>query len=330
MCAAFAQEGGAGSPGELPRSSIADVIGDTPLVELRRLTEGLPGRVAVKLESRNPSGSIKDRVAAALIDEAEAQGRLHPRSTIVAPTSGNTGLALARIAAARGYKARLTIPEDWSHERMALLLYLGADVVVTPGGTMRAATERARAIVEATPGAVLVDQFTSAANPDVHRRTTAQEIWRDSQGQVAAFVSGVGTGGTITGVARGLRARRSDLRVVAVEPAGSPVLSLGRSGPHAIQGIGAGFVPPLFDFDLIDDIVRVSDDEAFAWSQKLAQREGILAGVSSGAAVGAALALAAEPRMAGKLIVTMVYDSAERYVIAPRADSSLRRSRRRT
>jgi cysteine synthase A len=308
--------------------SITEGIGRTPLLELRRMTAGLPGRVAVKVESRNPSGSVKDRVAAALVGEAEASGALRPGSTIVAPTSGNTGLALAHLGAARGYKVRLTVPEDWSHERIALLLYLGADVVVTEGGGMRAAMDRARALVASTPGAVLIDQFHSPANPEVHRRTTAEEIWSDTAGEVAVFVAGVGTGGTITGVAEGLRAHRPGVGIVAVEPASSAVLSGQPAGTHAIQGIGAGFVPPLLRFALIDEILAVTDEQAFACTQRLAREEGILAGVSSGASVAAALQVASRPSSAGKLIVAMVCDSGERYVTAPRLDAAPRRSRR--
>ena len=299
-----------------------DAIGHTPLVELRRMSLGLPGRVAVKLESRNPSGSVKDRVAAALIDEQEASGRLLPGGTIVAATSGNTGLALAQIGAARNYKVRLTVPELWSHERIALMLYLGADVVITPGGAMKPALERAREIAAAVPGAVLLDQFASLANPDIHRRTTAEEIWTDSAGEVDAFVAGVGTGGTITGVAQGLRARKRNVRIVAVEPAGSPVLSGGAAGRHSIQGIGAGFIPPLFRFDLVNEIVAMRDEDAFDCMRRLARDEGVLAGVSSGASVSAALALAAQPRMAGKLVVSMICDSGERYVTTPRLDTA--------
>ncbi|WP_394847809.1 cysteine synthase A [Pendulispora brunnea] len=310
------------------RGAVSEAIGRTPLIELRRLGAGLPGRIAIKLESRNPSGSVKDRVAAALLDDAEQRGLLVPGSTIVAPTSSNTGIAMAHIAAARGYKLRLTIPSDWANERIALLLYLGTDVVVTPGGDMHGARERAKALVQASPGAVLIDQFVSPANPEIHRRTTAQEIWEDSLGQVDAFVAGVGTGGTITGVGLGLRSRKR-VELVAVEPKGSPVLSGGVAGKHAIQGIGAGFVPPLLRRDLIDDVITVSDDEAFAHAHRLALEEGILAGVSSGASIAAALALAAQKRMAGKLIVTIVCDSGERYVSTPRAEARPSRGGRR-
>lgn len=316
------------APGRLA-ASITEGVGRTPLVELRRLTAGLPGRVAVKVESRNPSGSVKDRVAVALVTEAEHDGRLRPGGTLVAPTSGNTGIALAHLGAARGYKVRLVLPEAWSHERIALLLYLGADVIVTPGNGMRPAVDRARDVVASTPGAVLVDQFGSQANPEMHRRTTAEEIWRDSAGEVAAFVAGVGTGGTITGVALGLRAHRPGVRIVAVEPAGSAVLSGEPAGAHAIQGIGAGFVPPLLRFDLLDEIVTITDEQAFACTRRLALEEGILAGVSSGAAVSAALAYASRDSSAGKLIVTMICDSGERYVTAPRLDVRPARGARR-
>lgn len=310
------------------RHSLTEAIGHTPLLELVRLSEMLSARLAVKIESRNPSGSVKDRVAAALIDEAEATGALRPGATIVAPTSGNTGLALAHIGAARGYKVKLTVPEDWSHERIALLLYLGADVVVTPGGGMRAALDRARAIAQETPGAVLLDQFNSPANPQAHRRTTAEEIWADSGGEVRIFVAGVGTGGTITGVAQGLRAHEPRVRVVAVEPASSAVLSGEPAGKHGIQGIGAGFIPPLLRFDLIDEIVPITDERAYAMTRQLAREEGILAGVSSGASVAAALEIAGRPVNAGKLVVAMVCDSGERYVTAPRIEGSPARKRR--
>jgi cysteine synthase A len=310
------------------RRSIAETVGKTPLVTLQRLASGLPGRVAVKLESHNPSSSVKDRVAQAIVAEAEASGALGPGGTIVAASSGNTGIALAHLGAARGYKVRVTLPQDWSHERLALLLYLGADVILTPGGGMRAAVEKAREVAASAPGAVLVDQFASPANPAVHRRTTAEEIWADSGGSVAAFVAGVGTGGTITGVALGLRAHDPAVRIVAVEPRECAVLSGGSPGPHRIQGIGPGFIPPLFRFDLVDRIVAVAEEEAFACARRLASDEGILAGASSGATVCAALALAADERMRDKLVVAMVGDSAERYVISPRIETPARRGRR--
>ena len=308
-------------------ATLKDAVGQTPIIELHRLTKGLPGRVAVKLETSNPTGSVKDRVASALVDEAEAAGALRAGGTVVAATSGNTGLALAQIATARGYRVKLVIPEQWSSERIPLLLYMGADVVRTPGATMPPAIERARKEARDQAGAVLLDQFISPANPEVHRRTTAEEIWRATGGQVAVFVAGVGTGGTITGVGLGLRAHRPDVRLVAVEPASSAVLSGARPGPHAIQGIGAGFVPPLLRRDLIDEVIAVTDEEAFERSRDLARVEGILAGVSSGASLSAALRLAARRENADKLIVTVAADSGERYVTTPYPPPSTRRRR---
>jgi cysteine synthase A len=305
----------------LSTRSLANDVGKTPLVVLSHLSANLPARVAVKLESRNPTGSVKDRVAAALVGEAEEHGLLYPGCTLVAATSGNTGLALARIGALRGYRVRLTIPAEWSSERLALFLHLGADVVVVRGN-MGDAVSRARDIAK-TSRAVLLDQFTSMANTNIHRETTSREIWDDTAGEVAAFVAGVGSGGTLMGVASGLRARRHGLYVVAVEPSGSPVLSGGTMGTHRIQGIGAGFVPPLFEFNQVDEVLTVSDEEAFECTRRLALEEGILAGVSSGACVASALRLAQRKTMAGKLIVTMVSDSAERYVISPTFNEEL-------
>lgn len=305
--------------------SVAQLLGGTPLVELTQLARGLPGRVAVKLETLNPTGSVKGRVAVALIEEAEAAGALRPGGTIVAASSGNTGLALAQLAATRGYRTRLVIPEDWSHERLSLLLYLGASIVRTPGGEMRPAIDRARREANEIGDAALLSQFSSPANPDVHRRTTAEEIWRETGGQIAAFVAGVGTGGTISGVAAGLRAHDPGVKIIAVEPASSPVLSGGKPGRHGIQGIGAGFVPPLYRADLVDRVVKVTDEEAFARTHDLARLEGLLAGVSSGANVAAALALAARPEMRGKLIVTVACDSSERYVSTPEPAKTTRR-----
>lgn len=310
------------------RRSIEDTIGRTPLIFLQRLAAGLKGRVAIKLESRNPTGSVKDRVALALVREAEADGRLHPGGTIVAATSGNTGLALAQIANARGYKVRLTIPEDWAHERLALLLYMGADVTITPGGGMKLARDRARALAASSPHVALLDQFESASNPEIHRRTTAKEIWEDSRGEIGAFVTGVGTGGTLVGVATGLRAQGVHVHVVAVEPWSSAVLSGAPPGSHAIQGIGAGFIPPLYRSELVDEIIPISDDDAFSGARSLANLEGVLAGASSGANVRAALTVAARPSMEGKVVVAMACDSAEPYVIAPRLGSLTKAGRR--
>lgn len=309
------------------RRSITEAIGDTPLIELSRLSADLPGRVAVKLESKNPTGSVKDRVAAALVDEAERTGGLAPNGTLVAATSGNTGIALAHIGASRGYKVRLALPEAWSRERVALLLYLGADIVRTPGHEMRHALARAREMAAEEASSVLLDQFTSRANLAVHQNVTAREIFSASGGEVAAFVAGVGTGGTITGVALGLREHLPSVHIVAVEPAASPVLTGGKAGPHAIQGIGAGFVPPLLRRDLLDAIVPITDEQAFDAAQRLARQEGILAGISSGANVAAALGVAARGDMRGKLIVTVVCDSGERYVTTPEV-TPRRRGRR--
>jgi len=304
--------------------AIGRSIGRTPLVLLRTLTANLPGRVALKLETRHASGSVKERVAVALLDEAEAAGKLRVGQSIVAATSSNTGIALAQLAAARGYKLRLAIPEHWAQERMALLLYLGADVIATKGFGMQAARSKAKELAQKDPEVLLLDQFTSEANPRVHQETTAQEIWDDTGGEVACFVAGVGTGGTITGTARGLRALGAKLHAVAVEPAASPVLSGGAAGVHQIQGIGAGFVPPLLDLHALNEILQVSDDQAFRMAHRLATVEGILAGVSSGAALVAALQLASRPSMRGKLIVAPVCDSGERYVTTPRERGSSR------
>ncbi len=311
---------------ELP--GVEQVVGGTAMVALKRLSRGLPGRIAVKLESANPTGSVKDRVARALLGEAEESGLLRPGGTLVLATSGNTGLALAQLAAVRGYKARLVLPEDWCHERIALILYLGADVVRTPGGSLKLAMARAKEEAAAIPGAVLLDQFHSAANVDVHRWGTAEEIWRDTEGQVAAFVAGVGTGGTVTGVALGLRAHRPNIEIVAVEPARSPVLSGGSAGPHAIQGIGAGFVPPLFRRELVSHVAQVTDEEAFEGASLLAREEGILAGVSSGASIQVARRVAARSDMRGRLVVALICDSGERYVTSPSSPYSARRPAR--
>jgi cysteine synthase A len=297
--------------------SAVETVGKTPLVALSRVGRGLPGRLAGKLESHNPCGSVKDRIGVAMVDEAERSGRLKPGATIIEPTSGNTGIALAFVAAARGYRLIVTMPERMSAERAALLRYLGAEVVTTPGTLMREAVARAEELRQQIPGALVLGQFSNPANPDIHRRTTALEIWEDTGGEVDVFVAGVGTGGTITGVGEVLKQRKPGVRIVAVEPAKAAVLSGQAPSNHLIQGIGAGFVPPILNRSVIDEIVTVSEDEAFACARRLAREEGLLCGISSGAALAAALALAERPAMAGKLIAVMLPDSGERYVSTP-------------
>jgi cysteine synthase A len=291
-------------------------IGRTPLVELRRITAG-GARLLAKMELRNPGGSVKDRIAAAMIEDAERRGTLRPGGTIVEATSGNTGIALAFVAATKGYTLHVTMPERMSKERLALLRYLGAHVTLTPGTLMREAVEKAEELRRTTPGAVALDQFKNPANPEAHRETTAREIWDDTQGDVDLFIAGVGTGGTITGVGEVLKARRPGVRVAAVEPASAAVLSGRRPTNHMIQGIGAGFVPPLLNRAIVDEVIAVTDDEAFAHARRLAREEGICAGISSGATLAAALRLANRPEFAGKTIVFMVCDSGERYMNGP-------------
>lgn len=294
---------------------VIDVVGRTPLVHLKALSRGLGATVLAKLESMNPLGSVKDRIGAAMVLAAEDQGLLQPGALIVEPTSGNTGIALAFVCAARGYRLILTMPETMSMERRKLVQHLGAEVVLTPGPEgMTGAVKRAKEIVAEHPGAYLPDQFNNPANPEIHRRTTAAEIWRDTRGMVDILVAGVGTGGTITGVAEVIKARRPSFQAVAVEPAASPVLSGGPPGPHKIQGIGAGFVPGVLNRKVIDEIVTVTDDDAFDTAREVARREGILCGISSGAAVHAALQLARRPESRGKLIVTIIPSTGERYL----------------
>jgi cysteine synthase A len=295
----------------------ASTFGRTPLVHLRRVGAGLPGRILAKLESRNPCASVKDRIGVAMIEDAERRGLLSPGATIVESTSGNTGIALAFVAAARGYRLILTMPERMSMERVALLRYLGAEVVLTPGSLMREAVLRADDIERQTPGAVQLRQFENPANPEIHRRTTGPEIWEDTEGAVDVFVAGVGTGGTITGVGEFLKSKKRDVRIVAVEPENAAVLSGGRPRHHLIQGIGAGFVPPILNRTLLDEVVTVTEDEAFEHARRLAREEGILAGISSGATLSAARAIASRPEMDGKTVVTMVSDTGERYVTTP-------------
>jgi len=294
------------------------VVGGTPLVSLQRLGEGLGAEVCAKLEYFNPGGSVKDRIGVAMIDAAERDGLIEPgRSVIVEPTSGNTGIALAMVCAARGYELILTLPEGMSRERAKLLRAYGAEVRETPSlGGMAEAVELAEEICEQRK-AFMPQQFSNPANPEVHRRTTAEEIWSDTDGQVDAFVAGVGTGGTITGVGGMLRERSPETLIVAVEPATSPVLSGGAPGPHKIQGIGAGFVPSVLDRSVIDETVAVADEDALEMARLAAQKEGILAGISAGANIKAALDVAARPELAGKRVVTIVCDSGERYMSLP-------------
>jgi cysteine synthase A len=294
------------------------VVGRTPLVSLRRLSEGLPGEVCAKLEYFNPGGSVKDRIGVAMLDAAEEEGLIERgRSVIVEPTSGNTGIALAMVCAARGYELILTLPEGMSRERAKLLRAYGAEVRETPSlGGMTEAVELAEAIREQRKG-FMPQQFSNPANPEVHRRTTAEEIWTDTDGEVDAFVAGVGTGGTITGVGSMLRERKPEALVVAVEPATSPVLSGGAPGPHKIQGIGAGFVPAVLDRSLIAETIGIGDEDALETARVAAKREGVLAGISAGANIKAALEVAARPEMEGKRVVTVVCDSGERYMSLP-------------
>ena len=294
------------------------VVGNTPMVLLDRLAEAVGAQVCAKLEYFNPGGSVKDRIGVAMIDAAEEEGLVRPgRSVVVEPTSGNTGIALAMVCAARGYELILTLPEGMSRERAKLLRAYGAEVRETPSlGGMTEAVALAEAIRKQRK-AFMPMQFSNPANPEIHRRTTAEEIWNDCDGEVGAFVAGVGTGGTITGVGRMLRERAPEALVVAVEPASSPVLSGGAPGPHKIQGIGAGFVPEVLDRSVIDEVLSVSDEDALETARLAARREGILAGISAGANIWAALQVAARPELAGKRVVTIVCDSGERYMSLP-------------
>ncbi len=298
--------------------NIIAAIGDTPLIKLNRLTEGLEADVYVKCEFFNPLSSVKDRIGRAMIEAAERDGKLKPDSIIIEPTSGNTGIALAFVAAAKGYKLILTMPETMSMERRVLLRMLGAELVLTPGPKgMPGAIARAQELVEEYgPKAYMPQQFENPANPEVHRQTTAEEIWEATDGKIDAFVAGVGTGGTITGVSEVIKARRK-LFTVAVEPTNSPVISGGQPGPHKIQGIGAGFVPKNCNKAIIDDVITVTNEDAFATAQEMALKEGISVGISSGANVWAAIQLAKRPEMKGKLIVTIAASCGERYISTP-------------
>ncbi|MEI6421585.1 MAG: cysteine synthase A, partial [Lentisphaerota bacterium] len=296
-------------------SDITKVVGNTPLVKLNKLTKDSQATVLVKLESMNPLWSVKDRIGVAMIDAAEREGKLKPGGIIVEPTSGNTGIALAFVSATRGYKLILTMPETMSLERRKLLKILGAELVLTPGEKgMKGAVDKAEEIHKNTPGSILPQQFNNPANPEIHRKTTAEEIFRDTDGNVDFFVAGVGTGGTITGVSEVLKNKIPGFKTIAVEPLESAVLSGGNPGPHKIQGIGAGFIPGVFNKDLIDEIIKVKHDDAGEISRRLAKEEGILAGISSGANVWAALQVAKRPENKGKTIVTIICDTGERYL----------------
>ena len=296
-------------------NSIVDAIGQTPLVRLNRLSEGLPGNIAVKLEFYNPAGSVKDRIGRAIIDAAEEAGALKPGGTIVEGTSGNTGIALAMVGAARGYNVILTMPETMSAERRVLLRAYGAKIVLTPGTDgMKGAVEKAKEIVEGTDNAVLASQFSNEANPAIHYKTTGPEIWDATDGKIDIFVSGIGTGGTISGAGKYLKEKNPNLKIVAVEPQDSPLLSEGRVGPHKIQGLGANFVPDTLNRDIYDAVIAVSGEEAIRTSRALATEEGILGGISSGAAVYAAVEEANKSENKDKLIVAVVPDFGERYI----------------
>ena len=297
---------------------ISQTVGDTPLVRIRRLAEGLGCTVLAKLEFFNPLSSVKDRIGLAMIEAAEREGKIGEGTTVVEPTSGNTGIALAFVCATRGYRCILTMPESMSVERRKLLRALGAEIVLTPAKKgVPGAIEEAEKLLKRTQDAFMPQQFKNPANPEVHRKTTAEEIWRDTDGEIDVFVAGVGTGGTLTGCAQLLKERKPDVRIVAVEPKGSPVLSGGKSGPHRIQGIGAGFIPDVLDVSLIDEVVGVDDEHAFETARRMATEEAILCGISSGAAMWAALQVARRPETKGKTMVVIIPSCGERYLSTP-------------
>ena len=299
-------------------NNVTELVGRTPIVRLNRLTEGLDAQVAVKLEFYNPANSVKDRIGVAIIDAAEKSGALKPGGTIVEGTSGNTGIALAMVGAARGYKVILTMPETMSTERRVMLRAYGAEIVLTPGSEgMAGAVAKAKEIVEQTENAVSASQFANPAHPAIHEATTGEEVWADTDGAVDIFVSGIGTGGTITGVGRTLRKYKPEVKIVGVEPIDSPILNGGQPGPHKIQGIGANFVPDVLDREIYDEIIDVSFPDSIEVARALGTKEGILGGISSGAIVWAALELAKRPENAGKLIVAVVCDFGERYISTP-------------
>lgn len=296
-------------------SDITKTIGNTPLVRLNRVTAGIPATVLVKLESFNPLASVKDRIGVSMIEAAERAGKIGPDTILIEPTSGNTGIALAFVCAARGYRLVLTMPETMSLERRQLLQALGAELILTPGAEgMRGAVRKAEELAAQDPRYLLLQQFKNPANPDIHRRTTALEVWNDTDGAVDILVAGVGTGGTITGCAEVIKPLKPTVRAVAVEPAASPVLSGGPPGPHKIQGIGAGFIPDVLRLDLVDEIIQVTDEDAKQTARRLAREEGMLVGISSGAVAWAALQVAARPENEGKMIVAVLPDTGERYL----------------
>ena len=297
-------------------SDMTELVGNTPLVRLDRLAEGLPGEVVAKLESYNPCGSVKDRIGFSMIDDAEKRGLLKPgESVIVEPTSGNTGIGLAWVSAVRGYRLILVMPDTVSKERISIQKMFGAEVVLMPAaGGMQAVVDKAVELVESAPNHFMPHQFENPSNPDIHRRTTAEEIWNDTDGLVDALISGVGTGGTLTGTGEVLKQRRPELKIFAVEPADSPVLSGGEPGPHGIQGIGAGFVPDVLNTEMIDEVIAVDTEDAFSTARRLAREEGILAGMSSGAAAWAALEVAGREECDKKMIVVVLPDTGERYI----------------